>query len=295
MGPEMKEKLELLFGNIDAGVGPKGGIVGRVWRIFKRSGLGLGNVGENGVEDSGEYLLVGDDGEEQVGVGGLWNQGNTCYQNSVLQAMASCKCLRRHLTAVAHPEVGEELSESEPRPMIVTLVGLLDTLNRSWGVLYVPTTIAGSPGGSGGAGDWMYNEQQDAQEFYQRLTAGVEKEVGKYCERLKKRRIGLGLGQLVLGLDAIGENNENDVGKMGLGAATVESVRGWIMPEVLKNPFEGWVVHRVGCLKCGYVEDIRMQAFTSLSLSLVSEVKKNPTAPNIIDRIALFTSLLNVV
>lgn len=270
MGPEMREKLELLFGNIDAGARPKGGIVFRVWRIFKRSGLGLGNIGGHGIEAAEEYCLVGDDGEGQVGVCGLWNQGNTCYQNSVLQAMASCKCLRSHLTAVARPEVGEELGQSEPRPMIVTLVGLLDALNRSWGALYVPPTIAGSPGVGGGVGDWLYNEQQDAQEFYQRLTAGVEKEVGKYCERLKKSRIGLGLGQLILGMDTPGENNGNDVDKM---AATVESVRGWVIPEVLKNPFEGWVVHRVGCLRCGYVEAIRMQAFTSLSLSLVSEVK----------------------
>src|SRR5690606_15209834 len=45
-----------------------------------------------------------------------------------------------------------------------------------------------------------------------------------------------------------------------------------LVPKELENPFEGLLAQRVGCLQCGYVEAIRMQTFTSLSLPMSSTV-----------------------
>lgn len=67
-GPAVRERLELMFGVHGSGLGA-GGALRRV-RNSASSVLGVNGVGETG----GNYVC------------GLWNLGNTCYQNSVLQA-----------------------------------------------------------------------------------------------------------------------------------------------------------------------------------------------------------------
>lgn len=296
-GPETKERIELLFGNFGTNTERQGGIVSRIWGIFSNSGFGSHPGGNGMVYDD----VVGvDDENDNVGISGLWNQGNTCYQNSVLQAMASLKSWRQHLAAVAYPNEDLRLNASEfidggwdndPKPVVAALLGLLEALNRNRKVFYVPFVIAGSGAGGGGGASWLYNEQQDAQEFFQKLTASVEKEVAWYWERIKGRR-GLGLGDVVgfsshgadknklLG-DIEGEEEREHGGKKkmkdkkqsnGRFIDASERVRRLIKPEELESPFEGLAAQRVGCLQCGYVEAIRLQSFTSLSLSLPSEV-----------------------
>lgn len=287
--PEAKERIELLFGNLGSGGGA--GIFGRVLGIFTGSGLGFGDYAERDWRKHDGEGSGGDDGEVKEQVAGLWNQGNTCYQNSVLQAMASCKSWRSHLATIAYPPEDHGLDESdsihaqgdlEPRPVVATLAGLLEALNTSKRILYVPLVIAGS-GAGGSSGAWSYNEQQDAQEFFQKLTAAVEKEAAQYWERLKGRRRGLGLGEAIIGLRRLA--NVANGGDMDRKCERVKDERvlnhaieaagrvtGWIKPEELENPFQGLTAQRVGCLRCGYVEEIRLQSFTSLSLSLPSPV-----------------------
>lgn len=267
-GREGRERLELLFGGLGGSGG--GGIVSRVWGIFSNSiGVGAGN--EVQYEDEGG----GSDGN-MAGVRGLYNQGNTCYQNSVLQAMASLKSWGKHLDAVTYTQD----EDGETRPVVVSLKGVLGALNRFGRPMYVPGPLSGGTE----RGAWIYNEQQDAQEFFQKVTAGVEREVGRLWERVRAGRRGLGLGEAVRGLSPSGdgvedkkEEEERECSetekKRGEKSDPAERIRRWIKPEELENPFEGLAAQRVGCLKCGYVEAIRVQSFTSLSLSLPSEVR----------------------
>ena len=107
---------------------------------------------------------------------------------------------------------------------------------------------------------WVYNEQQDAQEFFQKLTGSLEKEVTRFLDRRK--------GSRVIGLEAVQELENG-------GGSDRTSSRSKIEAKIAKDfrsPFEGLFAQRVGCLRCGYVEAISLQPFTSLSLSLPSSV-----------------------
>src|SRR5690606_21311609 len=95
-----------------------------------------------------------------------------------------------------------------------------------------------------------WNEQQDAQEFFQKLTGVVEKEA---LRRMKELREPKGL-ELLPELVGTGEDREKNK------ATKAESQD--LVPKELENPFEGLLAQRVGCLQCGYVEAIRMQTFT---------------------------------
>lgn len=171
-------------------------------------------------------------------VGGLWNVGNTCYQNSVLQALASLGGLKAWLRAIEDGTAAEalerlvdELNEVTPRPRVETASTLITQA-------------------SGGQRGWMFNEQQDAQEFLQGLMGVLEKEVGAVAERKKDEK--------TLGLEGILERPVEE--------KTVPPA----LDPALRSPFEGLLAQRVGCLRCGYVESISMQPFTTLSLPIPS-------------------------
>ncbi|KAI5853533.1 hypothetical protein BZA05DRAFT_318105, partial [Tricharina praecox] len=186
-------------------------------------------------------------------VGGLWNVGNTCYQNSVLQALASLEGLKSWLdaiedgiTAEALGDLVEELNTVSDRPKVETASALITQA-------------------SGGTRGWMFNEQQDAQEFLQGLMGVLEKEVGAIEERRKQ--------DTTVGLEGI-------LGRKDYMVAQDTSLR---------SPFEGLLAQRVGCLKCGYVESISLQPFTTLSLPI-----PNAWATTLEDCLHGFTEIENI-
>ncbi|RPB09167.1 cysteine proteinase [Morchella conica CCBAS932] len=178
-------------------------------------------------------------------VGGLWNMGNTCYQNSVLQAMASLSHLKPHLMSLS---ISEEEDYMNPSGALASLIATLNALSPS------PRAFTPSPiivRGTDNSG-WIYNEQQDAQEYFQKLTGALEKEVSRFLERKKR--------SATRGLEAIAEIVRGERVQDPESIATLE--------KEYRSPFEGLFAQRVGCLQCGYVESISLQRFTSLSLSL---------------------------
>ncbi|KAI5816676.1 hypothetical protein BZA77DRAFT_224261, partial [Pyronema omphalodes] len=169
-------------------------------------------------------------------VGGLWNMGNTCYQNSVLQSLASLESLKPWLASIedgvaagALQDLVEELNEVTEKPRIKT----------------ASTAITQ---GSGGAKGWRFNEQQDAQEFLQGLMGVLEKEMAEVVKYNKEDN--------VIGLEGVLDEKAPEV----------------TVPEdsTTRSPFEGLLAQRVGCLNCGYVEGITLQPFTTLTLPIPS-------------------------
>jgi ubiquitin carboxyl-terminal hydrolase 1 len=221
LGPAAKERLEHAFGQTP------GGMVARVRQ--RAASLVGGGIGGS-ILSSGEGL-----------VGGLWNVGNTCYQNSVLQAMASLSHLKPHLQAMTPDDVNTASG---------ALSELLATLNELSRTPRVQTPAAVIVRGSEASG-WTFNEQQDAQEFFQNLTGSLEKEVARVLDRRREAQ--------VVGLEGLLQKEKDGENK------TLP-----LRDKALQSPFEGLLAQRVGCLKCGYVESISLQPFTTLSLSLPS-------------------------
>ncbi|TGZ83257.1 cysteine proteinase [Ascodesmis nigricans] len=175
--------------------------------------------------------LTGSGSGEGV-VGGLWNVGNTCYQNSVLQALSSLPALKPYLVAIDEGDTANALQR------------LVDSLNtiQIGGRAETPAAAITRADGKG----WGYNEQQDAQEFLQNLMTALEKEyVRVQKQRKEEKRVGLE-GVLLPARNGPEITDEEDV----------------------PSPFEGLLAQRVGCLSCGYVEAIGMQPFTTLSLPI---------------------------
>lgn len=169
--------------------------------------------------------------------------------------MASLAYLEPHLDALSTPEA---LNDENLHPA-VALAELFDTLNTTDGTqrtCYPPGIVQSVDNMSKG---WLHNEQQDAQEFFQKLTNALEKEVTEY---IKRTRVVSGLESLS-GM-MVNKKTQHDLSEKHLNSKIVR-------PE-FKNPFEGLLAQRVGCLQCGYVEGVRLQAFTSLSLPLPSSV-----------------------
>ncbi|CUS10331.1 unnamed protein product [Tuber aestivum] len=236
LGPRARETLENAFGiSTDGGLG----IVARVRN--RAASLVGGQLVPAGYSPDGEGLI-----------GGLWNSGNTCYQNSVLQAMASLSHLKPYLASLSLSELEDGMT---PSGALISLIADLNTLTSG------PRASTPSPiivRGTDNSG-WVYNEQQDAQEFFQKLTGSLEKEVSRFLKRRKE--------SIARGLESVRELEEVDGKKALVSGADSDAA----IAKDLRSPFEGLFAQRVGCLQCGYVEAISLQPFTSLSLSLPSQ------------------------
>lgn len=171
--------------------------------------------------------------------------------------MASLCHLKPHLASLVMSEDEHELN---PSGALMSLIAALNTLTPNPRASTPSAVIVKGTDNSG----WVRNEQQDAQEFFQKLTGALEKEVARFLDR-RKRRTRMGLEGAV---ECAGDVKKGGVwGLPELGAALGKEYR---------SPFEGLFAQRVGCLRCGYVEAISLQPFTSLSLSLPSSVSLLP-------------------
>lgn len=167
--------------------------------------------------------------------------------------MASLYYLKPHLASLSLPE--EEAEDLNPSGALMSLITALNTLTPNPRASTPSPVIVRGTDNSG----WVYNEQQDAQEFFQKLTGSLEKEVARFLDRRKRNTM--------KGLEGLFEPDKPTGKKI------------WQHPELdvalgkdYRSPFEGLFAQRVGCLRCGYVEAISLQPFTSLSLSLPSSV-----------------------
>ncbi|KAL7271439.1 ubiquitin-specific protease ubp1 [Rhizina undulata] len=190
------------------------------------------------------------DEEDNAGVvGGLWNAGNTCYQNSILQAFSSLEHLKPHLDAIA-------TDNTAPSSALSSLIETLNNVSPSSRAITPPSIIVRGTDSTG----WRFNEQQDAQEFFQKLIGLLERDVKQHLEDM--------LNQRPVGFETLLDVKDPSTKKPEIYEHPELSER--LGAKELRNPFEGQLAQRVGCLKCGYVEAINLQPFTSLSLTLPS-------------------------
>lgn len=164
---------------------------------------------------------------------GLGNWDNSCYQNSVLQGLASLDSLSGYLT---NPTIEAEEIEGARKPemkMAEALRGLIETLNdpmNNGKRIWAPATLKNMS-------SWT---QQDAQEYFSKILDEIDKEVGKVASALRSSQ----------GF----ESDDTDSESLPMAS--------------FRNPLEGLTAQRVGCTKCGYSEGLTMTPFNCLTLPL---------------------------
>lgn len=188
---------------------------------------------------------------------GLGNWDNSCYQNSVIQGLTSLPSFAAflHQSDACHPS-------SSTR---VALKGIMDQLKdqSNLGALFwTPSELKSMS-------SW---QQQDAQEYFSKLMDELEKDTAQASRREVTYR----------GLAAVRDMSPNATNSLASDiemadeeattSSNAQSPLGQLPDElqtiVTRNPLEGLLAQRVGCLKCGFVEGLSLIPFNCLTLPL---------------------------
>ncbi|KAI9794911.1 MAG: hypothetical protein M1833_007358 [Piccolia ochrophora] len=208
---------------------------------------------------------------------GLGNWDNSCYQNSVIQGLASLHSLSSYLEGVA-----SEGSDDEPmtsaRTATAALKFILKQLNdtsNSGRRFWTPAELKSMS-------SW---QQQDAQEYFSKVLDEVDKAIMQ-TSRSSLKDTGLHcsfpthMSDDVNGqhphLQEIGSQPDKvlDTNVLGRLANTTSKRVGLEDSKKmisLRNPLEGLLAQRVGCLRCGWSEGLSLIPFICLTVPLGKE------------------------
>ncbi|EEP80223.1 predicted protein [Uncinocarpus reesii 1704] len=179
---------------------------------------------------------------------GLGNFNNSCYQNSVIQGLASLRqlsaFLNNSLESFGHAR--EMSTHVSLKATIIQLNDLSNTGRRLW-----------LPGELKSMSSW---QQQDAQEYYSKVIEQIDKEISQ-ASKLKAMDDGFKSG--------ITSDQKTQAAPTGSQGCDILKRFGFVdLVGPFDNPLEGLTVQRVGCMTCGYCEGLSLIPFTCLTVPL---------------------------
>ncbi|RMJ22315.1 ubiquitin carboxyl-terminal hydrolase [Aspergillus sp. HF37] len=177
---------------------------------------------------------------------GLGNWDNSCYQNSILQGLASLKSFSEYLERNI-----DKLGEKGLFSTHQALKNIIDQLNSSSSHgqrLWTPPSLKSMS-------SW---QQQDAQEYFSKVVEQLDREVQLTSKRQTKN----------LGLKVAGP--EEHVVGADSGSTTDEKARPVETSETpsFHNPLEGLLAQRVGCMQCSWTEGLSLIPFNCVTVPL---------------------------
>ncbi|KAL4816862.1 hypothetical protein BDW67DRAFT_161003 [Aspergillus spinulosporus] len=175
---------------------------------------------------------------------GLGNWDNSCYQNSIIQGLASlpsfAEFLERNISLL-----GGKVSFST-HEALKEIIDRLNSADNHGQRLWTPPDLKSMS-------SW---QQQDAQEYFSKVVDQLDHEVQQATRRRTRN----------LGLKRAGPQEHV------IGTTTAQSDSP-ALPERLetqsfRNPLEGLLAQRVGCMQCGWSEGLSLIPFNCLTVPL---------------------------
>ena len=185
---------------------------------------------------------------------GLGNWDNSCYQNSVIQGLASLPSFKSFIDQ--NLEFADQEIEMTTHQALQTISQKLNDEQYNGRSLWTPPALKSMS-------SW---QQQDAQEYFSKIMDEVEKE----CKRAltAQNKIPGFIKPLQMN-KRDGMNMERKAGLTGNEATDTDIASGEPRtPRTFGNPLEGLLAQRVGCINCGYCEGLSLIPFTFLTLPL---------------------------
>ncbi|KAH3679579.1 hypothetical protein WICMUC_000912 [Wickerhamomyces mucosus] len=222
-------------------------------------------------------------------IGGLVNDGNTCFMNSVLQSLSSCNTLVDYLNNESIDKEGLLFSKAF-KSLISKLNGKHFRSNEDYKTDPLLKTMAKTPNKNFLLG---YN-QEDAQEFFQTIMNELESDFKKIIPNDKQLKP---IDKKAIPEDAkFGIERNGELGEVYIPASQIdpnlENVSNKFFKYNLLTPMDGLSAERIGCLRCGEMGGIRYSVISGLSLNLptdnytslsLTELLQEWTKPEIIE------------
>lgn len=184
---------------------------------------------------------------------GLGNWDNSCFQNSVLQGLASLKHLPPYLASLKQlPPAQNNTDEATDTTAgaLRAFTAELNNVSNNGKTLFTPGILK----------NMSTIQQQDAQEYFSKLLDQVDKDIEKGAKAACKPP---GLEADLARDDSVASQHSDDSGYQSLpmlSKAGSELV-------AIRNPLEGLSAQRVACTACGYSEGLSMIPFNCLTLN----------------------------
>ena len=225
---EKSEKMAALLGANKAA-----GVIRSLSSSFPRPSFSPGAIGSG-------LLSFGASKDQPAGLGNL---DNSCYQNSILQGLASLDHLAPYL---------DDSLRGRPRGLD-TARTLRDLVAKLRGVEYNGRTLW-TPGVLKNMCSFM---QQDAQEYYSKILDEIDKEVSK-----------AGARSPASSTESVDSLDDTSLHSGDSGYSSSPSLSSKMAGTPTRNPLEGLLAQRVACVRCGFSEGLSLIPFNCLTINL---------------------------
>ncbi|KAF4120562.1 ubiquitin carboxyl-terminal hydrolase 1 [Geosmithia morbida] len=199
---------------------------------------------------------------------GLGNRDNSCFQNSILQGLASIESLPAYLAFCLGKRPSDEGGDADAANRVVaqtlsTLLADLNDASNNGRTLWTPSKLKF-------LNTWT---QQDAQEYYSKILDDLDKWAAKAVQSSRRHSGFESDSSADDSTTSQHSGNSDDSGYQSLfpGRSPSPSDRmggSGGSGACIRNPLEGLLAQRVACVQCGYSEGLSMIPFNCLTLSL---------------------------
>ncbi|KAF9253293.1 hypothetical protein DTO027I6_3489 [Penicillium roqueforti] len=184
---------------------------------------------------------------------GLGNWNNSCFQNSIIQGLASLKYLAEFLGHNVD-NLSDKASVSTHRALL-DLIDRLNSASKSGTKLWISGPLKSMS-------SW---QQQDAQEYFSKLLNQIDLEAER-CSRGETLNMGLKIAGPDENIFRDSDSNDPVVSE---GSESLSSTDKIYLDRVSScNPLEGLLAQRVGCMDCGWTEGLSLIPFNCLTVPL---------------------------